>query len=217
MHEAGAKGIDGDQAGSQRFFRTPLLTSFAMLIALVLCGLLGAPRSGAAWDAPPAGAEEVYQPAVAARDWQSIVLHHSATAAGDVASIDAAHRMRKDSDGRPWLGIGYHFVVGNGQPMGDGEVQPTFRWKQQLPGAHAGRREENERGIGICLIGDFETVPPTARQLESLNSLLKTLTARYGIRAERVVRHSDLKATRCPGRLFPWEQVLAELPKGQGP
>ena len=67
------------------------------------------------------------------------MLHHSATADGDVASIDAVHRLKRDLKGNPWLGIGYHFVVGNGHKMADGEVQPTFRWLQQLAGAHAGR------------------------------------------------------------------------------
>lgn len=151
--------------------------------------------------------------AAPARQWRTIVLHHSATAEGDVASIDAVHRQQKDSAGNAWLGIGYHFVVGNGQRMGDGEVRATFRWRGQMAGAHAGQREQNEQGIGICLIGNFESAPPTPKQLAALTQLLKTLSTRYAITRSHVLRHQDVRATLCPGRLFPWEQMLATLPE----
>jgi hypothetical protein len=157
-----------------------------------------------------------FQPAVAARDWKSIVLHHSATSGGSVESIDAVHRRQKDAEGKPWLGIGYHFVVGNGRRMGDGEIRPTFRWRKQLPGAHAGRREENERGIGICLIGNFDRRAPTEKQIAAARTLVKTLAGRYDIRRGRVLRHQDVAATLCPGRLFPRQQVLADLPPPKG-
>ncbi len=145
------------------------------------------------------------------RDWHSIVLHHSATAAGDVNSIDAAHRLNRDRQGNPWLGIGYHFVVGNGHKMADGEVRPTFRWLQQLAGAHAGRSEHNEHGIGICLIGNFEASEPTARQWAAARSLVQSLAARHAIGRDRIVRHQDVQSTACPGRMFRWEQFLAEV------
>jgi len=159
---------------------------------------------------------ELFQPPVAARAWDSIVLHHSATSGGSVASIDAAHRQQKDAAGNPWLGIGYHFVIGNGQSMGDGEIQPTFRWQKQLAGAHAGERRENEHGIGICLIGNFDQAAPTDKQVEAIRGLVKLLAARYSISRARVVRHQDVHATLCPGKHFPWQQVLAELPPTKG-
>jgi hypothetical protein len=149
---------------------------------------------------------------VALRPWSEIVLHHSATHTGDVASIDQAHRQQKDSQGRPWLGIGYHFVVGNGRNMGDGEVQATFRWREQLAGAHAGNRTHNEQGIGICLIGNFEEQPPTPKQIDATRDLVRQLAKRHAITRERILRHSDIQATACPGRQFPWERVLADVP-----
>jgi len=105
--------------------------------------------------------------AVPARTWKAIVLHHSATSGGSVASIDAVNRRQKDRGGVPWRGIGYHFVVGNGQQMGDGQIQPTFRWREQLDGAHAAVKRMNEQAIGICLIGNFDDVPPTPIQVVS--------------------------------------------------
>lgn len=152
------------------------------------------------------------KPMVAPRSWKYIVVHHSATDEGNVESIDAAHRERKDAAGKPWLGIGYHFVIGNGQGMADGLVEPTFRWREQLHGAHAGNRVHNEEGIGICLIGDFERSEPTPRQTSAARELIAWLKREYAIRADQVLRHSDVNASDCPGRRLPWDAIVADVP-----
>ncbi|MCH2200665.1 MAG: N-acetylmuramoyl-L-alanine amidase [Fuerstiella sp.] len=138
------------------------------------------------------------------------MVHHSATKRGSVESIHRNHRNRRDRNGQPWLGIGYHFVIGNGNGMPDGSISPTFRWKQQLHGAHSGSLLHNGRGIGICLIGNFEEEPPTAAQLTSITSLIRTLTVRFKIRKEKVIGHRSVRATACPGRLFPLKEIVNE-------
>ncbi len=187
-----------------------------MLLQHILIALLTTHGVAAVFAVSPAPGASDFLPPVAPRDWRSIVVHHSATGGGSVASIDAAHRRKKDSGGKPWLGIGYHFVVGNGHSMADGEIQPTFRWQRQLAGAHAGKREQNEHGIGICLIGNFDMAPPTEKQLVSLAALLKTLSTRYAISPTQVLRHRDVSPTLCPGRLFPWKQVVSNLSQDKG-
>ena len=187
---------------------------------LLINALIAGPSGGVSAASPAANAPaasgsfhvtDVPDPALRNRGWKTIVLHHSATRGGDVATIDAEHRKHRDRSGNPWLGIGYHFVVGNGQKMADGEVQATFRWHKQLPGAHAGNRDHNDNGIGICLIGNFDQAPPTDRQVAAVRSLVKTLAERYAITRDGLVRHSDVQATLCPGKLFPWEPVRGEL------
>jgi N-acetylmuramoyl-L-alanine amidase len=191
-----------------------------MLLLYALVGVLAVELSvaRAEFSGPEesAGRASNFLPEVTARRWTTIVLHHSATSGGSVESIDAVHRQQKDAAGNPWLGIGYHFVVGNGHSMGDGEIRPTFRWKKQLAGAHAGKREENEHGIGICLIGNFDDNPPTEKQVAAVRTLVKTLAARYAIGRSRVLRHQDVGATLCPGRLFPWAQVQDDVPEVVG-
>ncbi len=145
--------------------------------------------------------ETVLNPSESARDWTAIVVHHTATERGSVESIHQTHLARK------WLGIGYHFVIGNGQGMEDGLIEETFRWRGQMHGAHAGREEYNQHGIGIALIGNFENTPPTPAQIESLTELVTRLAEKYQIPPDRVFGHGELKTTACPGRLFP----LAEL------
>ena len=150
-----------------------------------------------------------YEPPVPSRAWKTIILHHTATRVGSVASIDAEHRLRKDSAGEPWLGIGYHFVIGNGHGMADGKIEATFRWQQQLPGAHAGSRRHNGSGIGICLIGDFNKSPPTKKQISSARKLVESLRSRYLIGRRQTIAHRDVRATDCPGRFFPFDQIVS--------
>jgi N-acetyl-anhydromuramyl-L-alanine amidase AmpD len=175
----------------------------------------------------PVAISNPWKPTVAAREWNSIVIHHTATTRGDVASIHDSHLKNKDGSGKAWLGIGYHFVIGNGNGMGDGEIEPTFRWREQMHGAHAGNQEHNQHGIGIAMIGDFNEGPPSPAQLSAIKRLVGVLKAEYGIGSDQVIGHSDIKATDCPGKHFPMAEVshgtphilwgAAEPPRQAGP
>lgn len=147
-----------------------------------------------------------------ARAWQHIVLHHTAVEQGSVESIHEAHLQRRDSNGNPWLGIGYHFVIGNGRGMKDGAIEPTFRWRQQMHGAHAGNAKYNNFGIGICLVGNFENHPPTPKQLASVRQLILQLRTAYNIKPTNIVGHGDVKKTACPGRYFSIAKVTHGSP-----
>ncbi|MCA9039785.1 MAG: N-acetylmuramoyl-L-alanine amidase [Planctomycetaceae bacterium] len=151
--------------------------------------------------------ENPWKPKVEERDWKWIVIHHTATDRGSVESIHESHLKRRDKNGNPWLGIGYHFVIGNGQGMEDGDIEATFRWRQQMHGAHAGRAEENQQGIGIVLVGNFENHPPSPAQLTAVKKLVFTLKQEYGIDSDHVIGHYDIKTTACPGKQFPIAEI----------
>jgi len=155
----------------------------------------------------PITKDDPWKPETAARDWKYIVLHHTASEQGDVASIHESHLKNKDKNGKPWLGIGYHFVIGNGKGMSDGEIEPTFRWKKQMQGAHAGVAEYNQHGVGIVLVGNFEDSAPTPAQLVSVKRLVRMISREYEIPATQIVGHGDVKATECPGTHFPLSSI----------
>lgn len=142
------------------------------------------------------------------RRWIYIVIHHSGTSGGSVEAIHREHRQRKDSAGNAWLGIGYHFVIGNGAGMEDGNIEPTFRWRNQIHGAHSGSAVHNANGIGICLIGNFTKRKPTEKQVESVTKLIRQLSKRYNVAARLVIGHNRVRATSCPGRYFPLQKVV---------
>lgn len=144
--------------------------------------------------------------------WNSIVIHHSGSAAGDAQSITREHVASG------LKGLGYHFVIGNGNGLGDGVVHVGYRWIDQLPGAHVSgpqQDEYNERSIAICLVGNGDKRPFTDRQLAQLVGLIQRLQDQLQIPARNVYLHRDLsRVTTSPGRFFPtaWlqDQLLPE-------
>jgi hypothetical protein len=142
--------------------------------------------------------------------WQGIIIHHSATPKGNAAFID---RLHKD---RGWEGLGYDFVIDSGNGAPDGAVEVGWRWKEQREGAHTRVTGDysnfwNEHTIGICLIGNFELQSPSAAQYRSLAKLVSFLQDRYNIPTSKIKKHSDVDATRCPGRNFSMYQLKGML------
>ncbi len=146
------------------------------------------------------------------KKWVAVVIHHSATEKGNAAIFDKMHREQNH-----WAGIGYDFVIGNGTDSGDGQVEVTFRWRKQIPGAHCGGTANNwanRDGVGICLVGDFNRTVPTARQMQSLLKLIRFLQKRYGISKSRIYGHKNTpgaRVTDCPGRMLPMTRLKSML------
>lgn len=132
-----------------------------------------------------------------------IVLHHSASGANTTWQD-----IQKWHLNNGWAGIGYHYVI---HP--DGSI---YRGRPEgAAGAHAyqdSSHEANSDGIGICLIGNFETGAPTEAQLAGVVELVRDIWTRYpGI---PVIGHKDVMATACPGKNFPWEELKIKLAEG---
>ncbi len=154
-------------------------------------------------------ANELIYPSKADRPWRYIVLHHSAAPSGNYDQIDSEHRKILGIDG-----CGYHFVIGNGNGSGDGQIEVARRWANQKQGVHcrnARTHDVDEYGIGICLVGDLDKDPPTPRQIAAARALVAHLSTRYNIAQARVQTHAHLAATKtvCPGRHFPNDEILA--------
>jgi N-acetyl-anhydromuramyl-L-alanine amidase AmpD len=151
---------------------------------------------------------DLFEPPKADRQWQYVVIHHSAHERGGYASIDREHRDRLGTDG-----CGYHFIIGNGTESPDGQIEVARRWSDQKAGAHCrdGRTADvNDYGIGICLVGDLDSEGPSTRQLEAARELVAYLRQRYDIPAENIGSHAQLAAspTACPGKKFPIQAVV---------
>src|SRR5688572_30035149 len=143
-----------------------------------------------------AGIPRDWTPPIPANSWKWIVVHHSATPVG------GAGRFNKEHVAKGWDELGYHFVIGNGTDTANGGIEVGSRWPKQKQGAHCKtpNNEFNDRGIGICLVGNFDQSRPTDAQLKSLAKLVAHLQKTYRIPAERIIGHGDAKATECPGR-----------------
>jgi N-acetylmuramoyl-L-alanine amidase len=142
------------------------------------------------------------------RKWQYIIIHHSATDFGSSEQFNEAHKKRG------WQSVGYHFVIDNGTcGKADGQIETSPRWIKQMDGAHCKADSMNERGIGICLVGNFSDDKVSSRQMDSLIYLVNTLKTYYKIPDSRILGHGQVSGaqTECPGKRFPWSTFRAKL------
>ena len=127
--------------------------------------------------------------------WTGIVIHHSGQPAGDGESL---HRLHLSYG---YSGLGYHFIIGNGNGLGDGVIHVGYRWNKQLPGVHTSgpsADQHNQRSIGICLVGNGDRRSFTPRQIEQLISLVQRLQRELDIPAEHVYLQSELASAAAP-------------------
>jgi N-acetyl-anhydromuramyl-L-alanine amidase AmpD len=132
--------------------------------------------------------------------WKHIVIHHTATPSATPRGIDRFHREQRHMEN----GMAYHFLIGNGRGMGDGEIYIGNRWKKQIQGGHLASEKLNMSSIGICLVGNFESKPPTDLQMKSLEALIRKLRQQTGLASTSVTTHRSIhpRHTSCPGRHF---------------
>ncbi len=157
------------------------------------------------------GVEAVLQTRTPIEDgrWNRIVLVHSGSPTGSPATIEETHR----SVG--YDGLGFHFVVGNGTGMSDGQIHVGYRWMDQQDGAQLAGLTGSSKGIiEVCLVGDGDRRPFGKEQLLRTAQLVSALAEHLGIPPEEVHLHQDLAQTTSPGRYFPrqaFEELLASM------
>lgn len=145
--------------------------------------------------------------------WRYIVIHHSAGNYGNIEFLQKVHRQRQARD--PVDAIPYHFVIGNGNGLPEGEIAQDWRGQWHIWGAHVSHRNpaRNYYGIGICLVGNFELHPPSPLQYDALVKLTRSLMREYAIPVDHVSGHGYTpgERTKCPGKHFPMERFLQDL------
>jgi len=130
------------------------------------------------------------------RSTNRVIVHHSASSDVSAATIHGWHLNQS------WSGIGYHFVIRRNGNIERGRELSAI-------GSHSGPKGNGD-SVGVCLTGNFEIDKPTAAQINSLVWLItRYLEPRYG--SLQVVGHSDVMATACPGKNFPWADLKRRL------
>jgi N-acetylmuramoyl-L-alanine amidase len=130
-----------------------------------------------------------------------VVIHYTA-----MQSAKAALKTLCD----PTTEVSAHYLIAE-----DGEVLSLV--PEALRAWHAGagcwgaETDVNSRSIGIELANTGVT-PFSAPQMDALSDLLKGIKARWHIRPERVIGHSDMAPGRKidPGSRFDWRRLALE-------
>ena len=141
--------------------------------------------------------------------WTSIVVHHLGQPAGTVEEVDRNHR----NNGLE--GLGYHFLIGNGNGIEDGSIHLGYRWLNQSPCARLTSADPslwNSGVISICLVGNGNRRPFSDLQLEQLSLLVQRLQLKLSIPAEQVLLANEIDVnSQSPGRYFAEAQFRSQL------
>jgi hypothetical protein len=138
---------------------------------------------------------------VPADRWHYIYIHHSARLSGNAKTLSEAGS-----------GLADHFVIGNGDGCGDGEVQIGQRWtQQQPPGLTPGANYIYPDCISICLVGDFSQTRPTATQQRRLAQLVSAIQVHLHIPRERVYFDVNADSAAGVGHYFPAQELRGQI------
>ncbi len=137
-----------------------------------------------------------------------ITIHHDGMPPVAIRTQrDAASRLemiRVSHLGRNFGDIGYHYVI---DPSGRVWEGRSLTWQ----GAHV--RGQNERNLGILVMGNFEKQRPSKQSLARLDQFVTQQMHRYGVSLNRVHTHRELASTVCPGQNL---QVYMNRTRGAG-
>jgi len=152
-----------------------------------------------------------------ARRWTHLLIHHSVTAPGaTVADIYRLHRARG------FDGIGYHYVLQRSRSEDFARGHLKVGRADDRTGAHAGATRDkkpwNRFALGLCVIGTFHRGLPHSERIEEGSAIYEDIVAavchlcqKYHSPAGKVLGHRDVKATACPGDLFPLAEVKRDV------
>lgn len=205
-----ACGARGDHGGDAVTQLPPVASLAAVQVAP---GLQIHPRSEWGADLPPKGA-------IAPETVKFLLVHHTASS-NDVPDPRAVIRQTyafHTGPAKRWPDICYHFMIGP-----DGSIWETRAGS--LAGPVVADATGGNQGYAqlVCLIGDFQTQPPTPAAQDSLMRMLIHLADRYGVDTDpaatttfvsrgsdkfpsgsvvttsTISGHRDVTYTACPG------------------
>lgn len=130
-------------------------------------------------------------------NWSHIIIHHSFTKDQEVAEWQAIKRYHRDHLG--WDYVGYHFGI---EKIGK-QYEILMGRPLNMNGAHTKQDRMNYKGIGICVVGNFDAKKPPKAALESLAVVVNSMMMQFNIPKENVQTHNHYASYKsCPGKKF---------------
>lgn len=145
-----------------------------------------------------------------------IIIHHSETKDGQAKDWESIRRFHIESNG--WSDVGYHYGVERVR----GSITTFPGRPENREGAHCRAAGMNAKSLGICVVGNYDLIPPDDDLVTALVRLVVPLMKVYNIHASRVLGHRETYALdkkwsdymkTCPGLLFDLDAFRALLAK----
>lgn len=127
-----------------------------------------------------------------------LIIHHTASKEASAEQIHGWHQSKG------WSGAGYNELIRK-----DGSV---FILRGDNVGAHCADniKNYNEVSYGICCEGDFDKeIAMNPLQYNALIERIKYNQSR--MKNATLMPHRQLTATSCPGKFFPWKDLVEEF------
>ena len=138
---------------------------------------------------------------------KKIILHCSATKDSGTVSWGAIRKYHTQVMG--WKDIGYHYGI---ELVGDHYEVLIGRMVNEI-GAHC--EGHNSDSIGICFVGDFDSVAVPVPQWQKGLQLVDWLCSVFNIHKNQVFGHREFNPGKsCPGKLFDINRFRNELKYG---
>lgn len=155
------------------------------------------------------------------RTWAFSIIHHSATPDGAfISDFDAikkfhmSYRLKGDiitkdeaekliAQGQrvimPWVDIAYHYVI----EYDGGKLVVKEGRTLETSGAHCVGM--NGKGLGICLVGNYDVKEPDDEQYNLLADVNVAIMKAYNVPIQNIKPHHFYAAWKsCPGNKFNW-------------
>ncbi len=109
-------------------------------------------------------------------EWNRIEVYYSRTASGNAEDLAVVSHLRDTPRAE------FHFVIGNGKGVQDGQIQYTNSWKIQ----------QTANGIiRICVVADLYNSPATDYQVRRATALVEALSRKFGIKTQYIRYPAD--------------------------
>ncbi len=156
-------------------------------------------------------------------DWPGIRRYHMSYRIDGVMMARDTYMKRKEGGlgkrfEEPWHDIGYHAGL---EVFEDGkQVEVLFGRMPDRIGAHCRELGMNQRGIGICVVGDFDVAPPPEPVFQKLIQVCAYFMRAYNIPPANVIGHGEAQVLdpavgralkTCPGINFDMKRLRLEL------
>ncbi len=130
-----------------------------------------------------------------------IIIHHSLTKDSAPVSWQAIRNYHINH--LHWSDIGYHYGIELIQSR-DFETYEILKGRMDNEfGAHCKQESMNSRSLGVCLVGNFDRIPPPVKQWHLAIIFVSSLCNMYDIPIENVKGHRDYATYKsCPGNKF---------------
>lgn len=135
-----------------------------------------------------------------------IILHCSATKDTDSLSWRAIQEYHVRTLG--WDDIGYHYGIEN---VG-GELILLKGRHPNTKGAHCKAKGRNSDSLGVCVVGNYDEVPPSEERWDKTVDFLAQLCFVFDIESKDVYGHCEFEPMKtCPGKMWDLDLLRGEV------